>query len=96
MRLELLRFFFDPQDNIEKRCANVQVNNMMAMLNEHLEPPGYEDETPANDSEDDDDDEQKGKSFFAALQGNKKTENLLNTELGQVAVSEIHVKAKAS
>jgi len=37
LRIELTRFFYDPQSTEDKRCANVQVNKMMKLLLEHLD-----------------------------------------------------------
>ena len=45
LRLELTRFFYDPHTAVDKRCANVQVNKMMALLNEQREKTNYEGNT---------------------------------------------------
>jgi len=95
LRLELQRFFYDPQSNEEKRCANVQVNRMMAMLNEHLEPPSYEAEKgdkKGKDSDDssDDEDPSKGEKFAKAVTGEAKTSSLLNSSIGKAALKTLN------
>jgi hypothetical protein len=53
LRLELTRFFYDPQTPEDKRCASVQVTHMMTLLNEHLEPLSYEGDDARQDAHSD-------------------------------------------
>ena len=59
---------------------------MMALLNEHLEPPNYEGEGKGEETDSDDDDPEKGAMLADAILLKGKAQNLLKTDIGKEVV----------